>query len=90
MPQNNEPSRPEAPPPSYLTTQAAAQALGVDMNYIRRLLADGKLRGRKVENKSLGSPEVWEIEAGSVEEYRKIQKMRAEVRERTAALKGGD
>lgn len=46
----------------YVTSEDAAAASGYHVNYVRRLLRQGKLKGRKFGN-------VWFIERESLQDY---------------------
>lgn len=49
----------------YVTSEDAAAASGYHVNYIRRLLRQGKLKGRKFGN-------VWFIERASLQDYLRV------------------
>ena len=49
----------------YITTEEAADLSGYHVNYIRRLLRQGKLKGRKFGN-------VWFIERASLGDYLQV------------------
>lgn len=51
----------------YITSEDAAEDSGYHVNYIRRLLRQGKIKGRKFGN-------VWFIERASFQEYMQLVK----------------
>ncbi len=55
---------PDSPAVRMLTPAQVAEMLQLDVDEIVALVLDGRLRGARV-----GSPAVWRVEAGSVEDY---------------------
>ena len=51
--------------PDFITSEEAAAESGYHANYIRRLLRQGKVKGRKFGN-------VWFIDHGSFQEYMQL------------------
>lgn len=62
---------------TFMTTHEAARELATDGNYVRRLLADGKLRGRKRQGEGGVETQEWEVERTSVEAYKKMRRLMA-------------
>ena len=85
MSTKNTQKREDAVPASFLTTFEAARELSTDSNYIRRLLANGRLSGRKRADTG-----EWEVDARSVQRYHELQVLRDELRKKLIAEGEGE
>jgi excisionase family DNA binding protein len=75
--------------PDYLTAEEVADILGYSVQYVRRMLRNGKLRADK-------KARVWLVYRSSVEEYKQTVEglskhdPRRSIRQREAADNGGE